>query len=149
MKLRRFLIDSEDYELVKKYIWHVDANGYVISSRGNDGKAMKLHWLVMGVVDKTKDEVEIDHIYHDLTDNRKLMLRHATRSDNCANRRLEHLNKSGVIGVYQHADGGWCAQISHNGVREYLGYYQNFDCAVAARKSAEQKYYKGLGPNKF
>lgn len=148
-KLRKFLIDTEDYELVKKYVWYIDANGYVISSRGNNGKAIKLHRLIMGVADKTKNEVEIDHIHHDLTDNRKSMLRYATRSDNCANRRLYHLNKSGVIGVYQHTDGGWCAQINHDGVREYLGYYQDFNNAVIARKTAEEKYFHGLGPNRF
>lgn len=36
---------------------------------------------------------------------------------------------------------GWAAEIVKNGVRHYLGYFKNFDDAVAARKAAEEKYF--------
>lgn len=143
-KLRMFLIDVEDYDKVKKYIWYVDPNGYVVSSRGNNGRAMKIHRLIMDVLDKPN--IEIDHIHHNLRDNRKSELRTASRSENCINRQLEHLNNSGTIGVYQHSNGAWCAQINYDKKHIYLGYYNTYEDAVAARKAAEKLYHKGFSP---
>lgn len=135
-----FLIDIDDRTLVEPHWWNVDANGYVICARGNDGKAMKLHRYLLSIVQDPG--LEIDHINHDTTDNRRENLRIASRSENCLNRRLMHLNSSGAIGVYKHTDYSdkWCAQINFNGKREYLGIYDCFDDAVCARKQAELKY---------
>lgn len=94
------------------------------------------------------NEYDIDHIHHDPApqnryDNRKCNLRKVTRSQNNMNRHIGKNNKSSVKGVYWHTrDKKWCAQIGYNGKHIYLGRFENFDDAVAARKDAEEKYFK-------
>lgn len=138
---REFLIDLEDKDLVSKFVWHVDNGGYVISSRGNNGKAMKLHRLVMNVLDKTMQEVEIDHINQNTLDNRKAMLRKTDRSGNCSNKAKFETNSSGFVGVYQMTGyDKWCAQINVSGKRIYLGSFDDIRSAAEARMNAEKKY---------
>ena len=105
------------------------------------GKAMKLHRYLFSIVDNL--DLEIDHINRITTDNRRCNLRIATCSENCINRSLQHLNKSGVIGVYRHSDYSdkWCAQLNIEGKRLYLGMFNSKDEAAQARKEAEKKYF--------
>lgn len=141
-----FKIDYDDYEKVSEKVWRIDKNGYVISSRGNNGKAMKLHRFVMGVVDNP--DVEIDHVSWDLTDNRKANLRLATRSQNCTHRRIGRLNTSGCVGVYKmHGYDKWCVQINVDGKRFYLGSYDSKEEAVRVRKEAEVKMHGDFATN--
>ena len=134
-----FLIDKDDYEMIKPYVWHVDSNGYVITKIKNE--VFKQHRMILGL-DKGDDR-EVDHIYHNQLDNRKSQLRIADRYENCMNERLSKLNTSGVKGVYQSSDGQrWLAQITARGVKYYLGSYIDFEDAVHARKEAENKYHK-------
>lgn len=127
-----FLIDEADYELCKEHIWHVDKNGYVISKFEN-GKSIKLHRYLLGV--DSKDEV--DHIDRDPLNNRRSNLRIADRSLNCKNRGLLKNNKSGFVGVYKNGN-SWCAQISSNGVKYYLGCYKSKEEAIQKRREAEK-----------
>ena len=53
-------------------------------------------------------------------------------------------NTSGCTGVYLHKDRGrerWAAKITVNKKAIYLGAYEHFEDAVAARKAAEEKYF--------
>lgn len=143
---RKFVIDSSDYELVKKSIWHIDANGYVIGYRSDKRSpnghkvAMKLHRLVMGVVDAPS--VEIDHINHNTLDNRKFNLRIVTRSQNCCNTRRSKANTSGYKGVYWcRSANKWAAQIKFQGTRHYLGVFENINDAKEARDEAAKIYH--------
>lgn len=132
-----FKISVEDYKMVAEYVWHIDKNGYVITKR--NGRVIKLHRLICGIVDTP--EFEVDHLYHDLTDNRREKLKVVTRSENCMNRRIGKGNTSGSVGVYWSKPAQkWCAQISVDGVRKYLGSYKNYEDAVNARKNAEIEY---------
>lgn len=142
---RQFKIDKDDYELCKDYRWYIDKNGYVLGYPIGTGKsqAVKQHRLVMGVVDESS-KLEVDHIYHDILDNRKSQLRLVNRSQNCQNERLCRSNTSGYKGVYKgysHGHYYWHAQINHNGKRYYLGSFPDYESAVNARKEAEQKYH--------
>lgn len=60
------------------------------------------------------------------------------------NSNINSNNKSGVRGVYQTKNGKWRAYISVKGKQYSLGYFDNFDDAVAARKAGEEKYFKPL-----
>ena len=135
---KKFLIDVEDYELISKYVWHVDKNGYVITKVNNE--SIKQHRMILGL-GKT-DIREVDHIHHNMLDNRKSQLRIVNRSQNCINTRLNIKNSSGVKGVYQQKEGYWVAQINCSGKRYYLGCYDNKNDAVQARRNAEQIYHK-------
>lgn len=130
-----FKVSIEDYPLVKPYVWHIDKNGYVITKVS--GRVLKQHRLIMGILDDPT--YEVDHIFHDTTDNRRDKLRLATRSINSFNRRIGKLNTSGTAGVYWSKSAKkWCAQISFNGCKNYLGSFQDYESAVNARKSAEK-----------
>ena len=84
---------------------------------------------------------EIDHINHDPADNRVENLRDVTHSENLKNQSLRRNNRSGVTGVKLRQEGGpWIANIKHAGKLIYLGKFDRFEDAVAARKEAEGRY---------
>jgi hypothetical protein len=89
---------------------------------------------------------QIDHINGDATDNRIANLRVVDHTTNMRNTRLPKGNTSGVIGVSWRKDTNkWGARIQVNGKYRSLGYFTDFDDAVAARKAAEVVH--GYHPN--
>jgi hypothetical protein len=80
----------------------------------------------------------IDHIDGDCTNDRIHNLREATQSQNNRNQRIGLRNTSGKVGVtFYKRTAKWRAWVSDNGKVVSLGYFDNFDDAVAARRSAE------------
>lgn len=133
---KKFLIDKEDYETVKAYKWHVDYQGYVIA-KTQDGKTIKLHRLLLGIIDDSTNEV--DHINRIRYDNRKNNLRLADRAMNMRNTNLSSANKSGCKGVYWSKSANkWCVQITKDKQKYYLGSYDNKEEAIKVRQKAEQ-----------
>ncbi len=134
-KDEKFYFDLEDYDLIKDYCWHINEQGYVVSTTN------LFHRIVMGSPDAI---FEIDHIQGETTrnDNRKYNLRITTKSQNMMNVGLRSNNKSGVTGVIWHKRSGkWRAIIVINGKQIELGLFVNFEDAVKARKEAEEKYF--------
>lgn len=136
-----FYIDLEDLEKIKKYYWLIHpckGMKYVISTTKNRKEIIKLHRLLLNV----KDDNVVDHINHNTLDNRKKNLRIVTQKENSLNHRRSINNTSGITGVsWITRLNKWQAYITFNKKRKYLGVYQNFDDAVAARKEAEEKYF--------
>jgi len=92
------------------------------------------------------DDMVIDHINGIYDDNRIENLRMITQSENMRNQKLHRDSRSGATGVVWHPrDRLWNAQITINKRKISLGYYKNFDEAVAARKRADKLY--GFHPN--
>lgn len=84
---------------------------------------------------------EIDHINHDKTDNRIENLRKVSGAVNQRNRPQHCDNTSGITGVcWYKRYKCWRVQIRANGKPKHIGYFENFEDAVAARKAAEVKY---------
>lgn len=84
---------------------------------------------------------EIDHINGNPSDNRIINLRDVPASVNSVNKRIGSNNTSGVIGVMRFkATGKWQAQIKKSGVKYHLGYFDDFDDAVKARRAAESSF---------
>jgi len=132
-----FLIDRSVYEKIRPYCWCVTRNGYLVA-RAPDGRIVRLHRLIL---DAMNGEV-IDHINHDVSDNRKCNLRVVNHADNMKNCSIRTTNSSGVPGVcYHRPSGGWMSRINVNGKTLYLGYYKSFNDAVVARKAGEEKYF--------
>ena len=146
-KNEEFYFDLEDYDKIKNFCWFIDGCGYVTAKlRDGSGKHILMHNLVMG-------QKYNDHINSIRNDNRKSNLRIPGKEDgrvsysfdsiNNMNKRIQRNNKSGVPGVHWHKrDNIWESYISVNNKRLYLGRYTDFDEAVAARKAAEEKYFK-------
>lgn len=147
-KGKAFLVDREDYPLVKYFAWYVDKDGYVLSNI--KGGTVKLHHLVLGyTIDNDKDIV-VDHKNHVTSDNRKSNLRVCNNFQNAMNHKLSIRNKTGYAGVSKTAKGKYRASITANGKCMHLGQYDNLEDAVMARKRAEEQYhgefaYKGEG----
>ena len=134
-----FYFDADDYDKVAQYCWCVGSDGYLTTGSGRDGTAQKFHNLIMG---KCEKGYVIDHINHDLMDNRKANLRIASLSENNINKFLSSNNKSGFTGVcWESGRNKWRAALSWNKRNIFLGRFDSFDDAVAARKAAEEKYF--------
>lgn len=133
-----FIIDTEDLEKVKPYCWCVTRLGYIVARNPADGGSIRLHKLITG----TQANEIVDHINHNVADNRKCNLRIVSHSNNMINSVIRSSNTSGVTGVtYHKPSDGWISRISMDGKCYYLGYYKSFSDAVAARKAAEEKYF--------
>lgn len=134
-----FYFDKEQYERIKDYTWYENTTtGYLYTT--DHGKNIMFHRFVMNA---KFDEI-IDHIHgvDSKFDNRMCNLRIATKGQNNINTSLRSNNNSGVTGVWWKANlSKWEARIGVNGKPIYLGYYDNFEDAVKARKEAENKYY--------
>lgn len=143
-KGEEFWFDLEDYDKIKDYYWYYDTHGYVITKPTNCSQ-FSLHRFVMNA----PDDIVIDHINHPKIDekkydNRKSNLRYANDSQNSMNRHKNSNNTTGVKGVYFKKDKKakpWYAAIGLNYKMIYLGYFDNFEDAVKARKEAEEKYF--------
>ena len=139
-----FMIDKEDYLLVKDFVWHKDGNGYIITKK--NGEIFKLHRLLMGL--SKVDNLEVDHVDRNPLNNTRSNLRLATRSENCINRDVSSFNKSGCVGVYwNNSVQKWAVQINKDGNRYYLGVYSDFDEAVKVRQKAESDLFGDFIPN--
>jgi hypothetical protein len=114
--------------------------GYVYVSF--NGKKYFAHKIIMYFEHGIDTEDEIDHINGNKSDNRLCNLRFATKSQNSMNTSNRKNNKSGVKGVHFNTHHKiWDCRIMVNKKVIHLGYYKNFNDAVQARKSAENKYF--------
>lgn len=133
-----FYFDLEDYDKIKKYTWRTVNGGYIKTEqkRGDKIETIALHRLVMNVLN---DNRCIDHINHNVKDNRKCNLRIASIQENVWNSSVSKNNNSGVTGVYK-SHNKWQAVIMISGKNINLGRYDKFEDAVEARLNAEKKY---------
>ena len=88
----------------------------------------------MGVTDFSQ---KVDHINHDVRDNRKENLRICTNRQNSMNRS----NQDGEGVSYRKDKKKWKAYINDNYRQIFLGYFHTKDEALEARKEAVKKYY--------
>lgn len=139
-----FWFDKEDLALVEKYCWHYDKNGYVVSIDRKTRKKIALHRLVMKIDNPL---IEVDHKTHQVgnahkIDNRKSNLEIVNHADNMKNQGKYKNNTSGVTGVFWYSYySKWLAYIDVNKTRIHLGYFDQKDAAIDARKKAEIKYF--------
>lgn len=135
-KGEEFWFDLEDYDKIKEYCWHINPDGYVCTRVLN--KTLFLHRLII----LPSDGMEIDHIDHNKFDNRKKNLRIVTHYQNCLNKGKYRSNTSGNTGVYLRKDRNiWKSYITVNKKRIHLGYFEDKEDAIKARKEAEEKYF--------
>lgn len=140
-KGNRFFFDREDYELIAPYNWYLNHDGYVVARIKQ--KNVTMHRFLLG------DECAIvDHGNNDRADNRRRNLRAATNSDNGANRKGPCVDKQ-VIGVYQRRRyEKFEAAVVKDGVRNFLGFYDEYEDAVRARLKGEAKFFGEFAPQK-
>lgn len=134
-EIGRALIDIDDIERVSQHTWYLDSDGYV---KSNTCKERKLHRFITSA---PKGKL-VDHRNRVRHDNRKSNLFICTHNENNKNTGKRNDNKSGVTGVrLDKSNNKWRAVITYNKKQIHLGYFTEFEQAVEARLSAEQKYF--------
>lgn len=155
IELTRFqnaIVDDEDYDfLVEMGEWFAQyvagVDGYYAARTEQSGTyrySILMHRVVMErkLGEGLPEGFLVDHINHDKLDNRRSNLRLVTRSQSQMNRRRQSNNKSGVTGVnWEIRDKKWHSRIKVAGKTVHLGYFDDFNQAVAARKKAEEEYF--------
>lgn len=137
----QFVFDTEDLPKIKDFYWNTNC-GYITTDKG----FTKLHRVIMDC----PNDLVVDHINHDRKDNRKQNLRICKQSENIKNQKLRNNNTSGCAGVRRYNYNGrdcFIAQISVNGKKKTLGYYDTIDEAIQSRKEAEKVFYRDFACN--
>lgn len=94
---QKAIIDVEDINRCKQVgIWSLTKDGYIINCKTKT----YLHRYIMNC----PNDLEVDHIHHNLLDNRKSQLRIATSSQQKMNTKRRKDNTSGHRGVYFDSD---------------------------------------------
>lgn len=133
-----FYFNKEDYDKIKNYCWNKDTHGYYKTLY--KGQKIYLHRLIMGLGKNKK--ILVDHINHNLADNRKDNLRITDATHNLMNSITRSDNTSTIRGVsFDNKRNTWNARINVYGKEINLGKYKDFDEAVRVRKEAEEKYF--------
>lgn len=132
------LCDAECVEELLKYYWS-EHRGYARSNINK--KHIYAHRIIMKVGNFKTNE-QIDHINGNTLDNRKSNLRIVTSRQNGLNSSIRKDNTSTVTGVsWIKKQKKWLARVYDNGKEIRLGYFDEFEDAVKARKIAENNYY--------
>jgi hypothetical protein len=122
------LVDKK-FSYLTKYKWRLSSFGYAIATINK--KQIRLHRLIMNApINKV-----VDHINHNKLDNRTSNLRICSNQENCTNREKQH----GI--TFNKEKQKWQAKIHPNYTDVFLGYFDNYDDALIARKAAEKEYY--------
>jgi hypothetical protein len=130
------IIDLIDFDVIKKYKWGLTKNGYVHTK--SLAITCYVHQLILGVFGHKK---EIDHYDRNKLNNRQSNLRLITISQNGHNNYIRKTNTSGCVGVSFYKNyNKWEAYITVNYKFIKLGYFNNINDAINARKAAEEKY---------
>lgn len=137
-KLFKFYVDIDDYERLKFYSWCLNADGYIMTIVNK--KCIYMARLIMNCDDP--NEI-VDHIDHNLLNNRKYNLRITTKGENNINKNVAKNNTSGYSDVcWNKKLEKWQARISINNKRINLGLFDSLEDAAYIRKQAELQYYK-------
>lgn len=128
------LVDDNNYDMLVKYTWYVDKNGYAKRSVGL--KTIYMHRIIC----PTKNKLRVDHIDRDTLNNVKQNLRLVTNSLNMHNRGAQVNSTSGTKGVFWYKNyKKWESQIQIDGKKIRVGYFKLKEDAILARLSAEEQ----------
>lgn len=131
----KFLIDKEDLDKVIAKKWRFWKGQYFTGNQN----PINIHRFLMN----PKDGQVVDHINGKVFDNRKSNLRVVSQQKNLLNKAILSNNKSGVAGVeWDKARKKWVSEIRMNGIKCYLGRYNNIEDAVFVRYKAELILFK-------
>ena len=153
-KENKWIFDKEDYEKILPYYWRSSNSKwgkYAVAKDLVNNTTVQMSRIIMDV--PIGDKRQVDHINHDVSNNRKENLRICTNSENSMNKGLIKSNTSGVTGVtWNRRLNKWVSQIMINKKHIHLGVFCDFNDAVKAREDAEIKYfgeYRYKGDNNY
>src|SRR5271157_2247714 len=133
------LVSERDYKYLLKWKWTFDRrkkSGYAI--RRSPSPEREKIYMHTAVANRMKLKGEIDHRHRDKLDNRRSILRAATRSQNSSNHDKQSNNTSGYKGVsWYERYSKWSSYIRLKGKRIFLGYFPG---TAKGRKAAARRY---------
>jgi hypothetical protein len=140
------IVDDWRFDELCQYKWYAKWDSKTQSFRAmhafrlesGEQRIVFMHSFIMN----TPHDMVTDHINHNTLDNREENLRICTNQQNCRNRGKQSNNTSGYKGVYYYKSSGkWRAQITINGKRTGIGYFNTAkDAALAYDKVAKENY---------
>ncbi|MCA1800122.1 MAG: HNH endonuclease [Actinobacteria bacterium] len=120
-----FIIDAQDYEMLRSFRWSHDGNGYAVTGRAGGG-TISMHRMLLN---DPEDKV-VDHINRKRRDCRRENLRAITPMQNAWNR-TPIASLSGFKGVaLRH--GKWVATIQCERTTYYIGAFEEAELAALA-----------------
>jgi uncharacterized protein YeaC (DUF1315 family) len=123
----------------KPILMHKCRKGYLWVNTKNTGYLA--HRLIWAFHNGEWPDGCIDHINGDRSDNSMVNLRVVTHSENNKNAAMRKDNTSGHTGVsWSKPQNKWLAQIKVNRKSIGLGFFDNKQDAISARKEASEKY---------
>jgi hypothetical protein len=143
------LVDDEDYDYLNQWKWSLNGCGYIRRHFSSNGrrKDLYLHRVIM----KSPNGLSIDHINHNLLDNRKSNLRTCCHRENMLNRKKRRfVNKekneiptSKYIGVFRDkVNKGWVSVVT---IKRKIVYKRIFDTEIEAAITYNRMARKLLG----
>jgi hypothetical protein len=135
---KTIIIDKKDLERVLQYNWFAhynkSANAYYIHSntkyiKGEKRRTIALQRFILEIED---NKIQVDHINHDTTDNRKCNLRACTQHQNSMNRKANKRGSSKYKGVRLNPYNRWVSYIRHNKIDYYIGTFDTQEKAALA-----------------
>ncbi|MBD5153088.1 MAG: hypothetical protein HDT16_11700 [Oscillibacter sp.] len=136
---KEMVTDLDIWDRAKEYCWSLQARGYAMAKIPQMGKTVTFHIFAFP---ECPDGMVRDHINGNKLDNRRSNIRFVLQRENSKNRGTGKNNASGHIGVsWNKKEKKWTAKITVDGKNIQLGYFQDKEDAIAARKQAEIKYF--------
>lgn len=130
------LINTGDIERVSSMYWSQGTQNYWLSQRNRT--KYKLHRFIMNC----PNDMEVDHLDGDPTNNTQSNLRICSHAENSKNRKVQKNNALGITGVtYISKTNKYRARIKVKGKYIYLGYFNSIEEAEKERTDAEIKYF--------
>ena len=148
------LYDECDHGLVSSHKWHVNSDGYVLTTvkfNGKDRKAL-IHRLILGLTDP---KIKTDHIHHNKLDNRRSEIRACTHKQNMKNRTSYGASRYlGVYLLYRKYKGKkngpyFRADININGKQTYIGIFKTEIAAAIAYDEKAKEIHGGFANLNF
>lgn len=144
-----FIWKNRELEMFKTYRafiqWNKRYAGTIAGSVKNNGyvfisikkKIIRAHRLAWFITYGKWPVFQIDHINGNPSDNSIKNLRDVPPSVNAKNKRLSDKSGTGFPGVYLHQSGKFRVKGMVNNSQKHIGYFENLDDAVIARKVFE------------
>ena len=135
-----FIIDTEDLDKIIVRKWRLWKDRFFT---GVQKPITISRFIFEEVLNQQLDEnVVIDHINHNPSDNRKSNLRICTQQNNVCNKIVLSTNTSGIGGVWFDINRDkWTVEIKCNYIKCHLGRYDKLEDACYVRYIAEQKLF--------
>lgn len=148
------LVSDEDFMFLSQWKWHALKNrvGNTFYARHMEGNQLFItHRLIMNA----QPGEEVDHINGDGLDNRRENLRICTHAENMGNQKKRCFTDRECTSVYRGVcwkkkNKKWCAQITYNYKKVYIGLYlSESDAARAYNKKADELFGSFANLNSF